>query len=227
MASRTCRCNSVVGRLIRQITPYLQALNIFDTGNVFVYCLECSIFRRQNQCPEIIVTPISVHGCVVDKPGIYIVVGNPSLGSQCKQNQNQTCQTNSTIIHIGSSNNLLRRFAYFISELKDDFCEKLHSTAHRIRRAILKAYTSQTNTCLYIIGLPLKPQNNQQEEVERCFQEVFINSYEDLPCCIKQPANAKPNFNVFGTPNLQQTIQTIQDLLKDIDNIFNNCIQHC
>jgi len=258
-----CRCNTQVNQLLSQINApsqnlgspnlgnFLRNLGIFDLRNVFVYCLECSISRQQNQCPEIIVTPISVHGCVVDKPGIYIVVGKPSLGSQCRHNQNLRCNTNSTIIDIGSSNNLLRRFAYFISELKDDFCGKLHSTAHRIRRAILNAYTSQNQTCLYIIGFPLltniPPQINQvitqirnrvgrnnlslEEIAEACFLDTYNSHYRGLPCCVRGAPPRKLIQSIFQYIsyifNSPQPQRDIQNILDAIDSTFQNCISQC
>ena len=228
-----CRCNDndivnyLKDRIEQKIIPCLEKLNIFDTQNVFVYCLECRIPRQQNQCPEIIVTPISVRGCVVDKhkPGIYIVVGNPRLGSQCKQNRNQTCQTNSTIIDIGSSKNLLRRFGYFILELKYNFCGKLHSTAQRIRQAILNEYGSGSNTCLYIIGFPLEDNHKDKvRKVEGCFQEAHRDFFLSYPCCVDRPE--EPDFNIFLIPP-DEARRTIQFILTTIDIFFRDCIQDC
>jgi len=217
-----CPCNNEISQLLNQIKT--QLLNIFDWQNVFVYCLEC---RISNQCPEIIVTPISVHGCVgktVKRPGIYIVVGNPKLGTQCQQilqqQQKPTCtNTKSTIIHIGSSNDLLKRFAYFILELKYDFGGNLHSTAYRIRQAILKAYTSQNQTCLYIIGFPLDLQKSPSE-VEGCFQKAFKQEYKSNPCCIGKTARCNQEF-------FSQIQDIAKEVLKDIDLTFQNCISQC
>jgi len=207
MANGTCPCNGVVGNLISHITPYLQALNIFDTGNVFVYYVDITIQSNQ----KVILNLISVYGSIAQQPGIYIIVAN-SHNLQCKQSS-----PISNIIYIGSSGNLLQRHCSFIQELIGNYNGNRHSGAKRIKDTLLQRGITQT--CLYVIGLPLKPQYNQQ--VERCFQDVFINYYGNLPCCLKQHANVQC---IFNSPNPKQTIE---DLLRDIDNIFNNCIQHC
>jgi len=235
MASRTCRCNSVVGRrLIRQITPRLRALNIFDIGNVFVYCL----YVQKNNQGQKNINIYQVYGSpVVPSAGIYLVVGD-SVKMGC----------NSNIIYIGKSEVLFRRICFLILELAEK-AKNLHSD--EIKNKLNGVLNQYSRAYLYIIGFPLlaniPPQINRvitqirnkakrkklslEEIVEACFLDTYDSHYNGLPCCVKQHPSEKLIkyifqyiFNIFNSPQAQQYILNI---LQNINSTFQNCIQNC
>jgi len=83
-----CRCNDkdivnyLKDQIERKIIPCLEKLNIFDTQNVFVYCL----YVEKNDQGQKNINIYQVYGSpVVPGAGIYLVVGD-STKMRCNSN---------------------------------------------------------------------------------------------------------------------------------------------
>jgi len=208
-----CPCNGamnqLISKLIRRMTSYMRILRIFDFRNVFVVCIDI-----QNNQGQISATENPVHNGLVQAPGIYVVVGN-----SCKLR----CDNRSNIIYIGSSENLRRRIGGdFIATLQKG--NNQHSGAQKIRKAILINNISQT--CLYIIGFPLKDAHKDKvEKLEGCFQAAYIHFYLIDPCFVDQTED--PDFTIFGLIPPDDARRTIQFILTTIDIFFRDCIRDC
>jgi len=254
MANGNCQCNGDIDKLICKITCHLQALNIFDIGNVFVCCLDLQIanntisilnLNSSSSCINCSGQPFEFNQ-IVSSAGVYVVVGN-----------SQRLECNSNIIYIGSSGNLNDRINNFIRSLERIRINNsttspqtpqniAHSGVKCIGQRLLYSQNTQPQGCLYIVGFPIKTNipvqiagqtlNAQLRLIgeciakiaEACFLDTYKTHYKGSPCCVERaPSCDDDYYKCLNSSDPSQAQKDIQKILETINSIFQSCIQNC
>jgi len=205
-------------KLLNQIKTYLRTLKIIEVNNVFIGYIN---IRNKGQLTANCYSVYRDLSSLKGKKGIYIVIGN-----SCKLG----CDNRSSIIYIGGQEErgqqtLDGRIGKFINEFKGT---GPHNGAKKIKKRIIE--NNITQTCLYIIGLPLKDAHKDKvEKAEGCFQAAYRHFYLIDPCFVDQTKD--PDFTIFQSisPIIfpDDARRTIQFILTTIDIFFRDCIQNC